>query len=114
MGVRIPFEMDAAFLNGWLTLSQVVPSNVDIATVDIIEMAGNADPQGERTIGVVTKPDLIDQVRAVNPPSLFSRSLCFSLFSLFFSLFRPLSWGPTTSGMLDFASARTASDRVSL
>ncbi|KAJ1495567.1 P-loop containing nucleoside triphosphate hydrolase protein [Baffinella frigidus] len=39
----------------------VVPCNVDIATVDIIEMARKADPQGQRTIGVLTKPDLIDE-----------------------------------------------------
>ncbi|KAJ1474882.1 P-loop containing nucleoside triphosphate hydrolase protein [Baffinella frigidus] len=37
----------------------VVPSNVDIATVDIIDKARQADPQGQRTIGVLTKPDMI-------------------------------------------------------
>lgn len=39
----------------------VIPSNQDIATVDILERAHRHDPQGERTIGVLTKPDLIDQ-----------------------------------------------------
>ncbi|KAJ1474099.1 P-loop containing nucleoside triphosphate hydrolase protein, partial [Baffinella frigidus] len=39
----------------------VVPCNVDIATVDIIELANNADPLGQRTIGVLTKPDCIAQ-----------------------------------------------------
>ena len=39
----------------------VVPSNVDVATVDILERAQNVDPTGERTIGVLTKPDLIDR-----------------------------------------------------
>jgi hypothetical protein len=42
----------------------------DIATVDILERAAVADPKGIRTIGVLTKPDLIgpggeDEVLAV-------------------------------------------------
>jgi interferon-induced GTP-binding protein Mx1 len=48
----------------------VIPSNQDIATVDILERAAVADPNGVRTIGVLTKPDLIgpggeDEVLAV-------------------------------------------------
>jgi interferon-induced GTP-binding protein Mx1 len=39
----------------------VIPSNVDIATVDILERANNADPEGVRTIGVLTKPDTIGE-----------------------------------------------------
>lgn len=39
----------------------VVPANVDIATQEIIEMARDLDPEGERTLGVLTKPDLIDK-----------------------------------------------------
>jgi interferon-induced GTP-binding protein Mx1 len=39
----------------------VIPANQDIATVDILERAHRHDPNGERTIGVLTKPDLIDQ-----------------------------------------------------
>ncbi len=39
----------------------VVPSNVDIATQEILEMAKEADPKGERTLGVLTKPDLVDR-----------------------------------------------------
>jgi hypothetical protein len=31
----------------------------DIATIDILERAQRADPEGYRTIGVLTKPDLI-------------------------------------------------------
>ncbi len=34
---------------------------VDIATVDIIERASRADPDGKRTIGVLTKPDMIGE-----------------------------------------------------
>ena len=37
----------------------VIPSNVDIATVDILERASKADPDGVRKIGILTKPDLI-------------------------------------------------------
>ncbi|RYH24927.1 hypothetical protein EON65_16210 [archaeon] len=37
----------------------VVPCNQDIATIDILERASLADPQGIRTLGVLTKPDLI-------------------------------------------------------
>jgi len=37
----------------------VIPANQDIATVDILERARLVDPMGERTLGVLTKPDLI-------------------------------------------------------
>ncbi|BAE58758.1 unnamed protein product [Aspergillus oryzae RIB40] len=39
----------------------VVPANVDIATQEIIEMAREYDAEGERSIGVLTKPDLVDR-----------------------------------------------------
>ncbi|KAJ5544065.1 hypothetical protein N7494_005344 [Penicillium frequentans] len=39
----------------------VVPANVDIATQEIVEMAHEVDPTGERTLGVLTKPDLVDK-----------------------------------------------------
>ncbi|KAI0218869.1 hypothetical protein LSAT2_029455 [Lamellibrachia satsuma] len=38
----------------------VVPANVDIATTEALKMAKEVDPSGSRTLGVVTKPDLID------------------------------------------------------
>ncbi len=34
---------------------------MDIATADVIERASQADPEGKRTVGVLTKPDLIDE-----------------------------------------------------
>lgn len=37
----------------------VVPCNQDIATIDILERAAAADTDGRRTLGVLTKPDLI-------------------------------------------------------
>jgi interferon-induced GTP-binding protein Mx1 len=39
----------------------IIPANQDIATIDILERAHSYDPKGERTIGVLTKPDLIDK-----------------------------------------------------
>lgn len=36
----------------------VIPCNVDIATQEILKLAKDADPQGSRTMGVLTKPDL--------------------------------------------------------
>ncbi|PSN58650.1 hypothetical protein BS50DRAFT_64793 [Corynespora cassiicola Philippines] len=39
----------------------VIPANVDIATQEILNMAKNVDPQGQRTLGVLTKPDLVDR-----------------------------------------------------
>ena len=36
----------------------------DIATIDILERAQKADPEGHRTIGVLTKPDLIGNTSA--------------------------------------------------
>tara|TARA_R110002003_G_scaffold127_9_gene11960 strand:+ start:20493 stop:21899 length:1407 start_codon:yes stop_codon:yes gene_type:complete len=37
----------------------VLPSNVDISTQEILTMAQTADPTGQRTMGVLTKPDLV-------------------------------------------------------
>uniref|UniRef100_A0A3B5MF04 Interferon-induced GTP-binding protein Mx n=1 Tax=Xiphophorus couchianus TaxID=32473 RepID=A0A3B5MF04_9TELE len=39
----------------------VVPSNVDIATTEALHMAKQVDPFGERTLGILTKPDLVDK-----------------------------------------------------
>lgn len=39
----------------------VVPANVDLATQEILEMAKDVDPSYQRTIGVMTKPDLVDR-----------------------------------------------------
>ncbi|KAL2213154.1 hypothetical protein CC79DRAFT_1338803 [Sarocladium strictum] len=42
----------------------VLPSNVDVATQEILELAKEYDPNGERTIGVLTKPDLVEEASA--------------------------------------------------
>ena len=39
----------------------VIPAPVDIATQEILSMAEEADPLGQRTLGVLTKPDLVDR-----------------------------------------------------
>ncbi|KAH7392399.1 dynamin GTPase [Phaeosphaeria sp. MPI-PUGE-AT-0046c] len=39
----------------------VVPCNVDIATQEILERAADIDPEGIRTFGILTKPDLVDK-----------------------------------------------------
>jgi hypothetical protein len=39
----------------------VIPANVDIATQEILDMAADVDPSGQRTLGVITKPDLVDK-----------------------------------------------------
>lgn len=39
----------------------VVPANTDIATQDILQLAQPYDPKGQRTLGVLTKPDLVDE-----------------------------------------------------
>ncbi|KAL8650282.1 MAG: hypothetical protein Q9210_003915 [Variospora velana] len=39
----------------------VIPANVDIATQEILDMAQVHDPKGQRTLGVLTKPDLVDK-----------------------------------------------------
>ncbi len=39
----------------------VVPAPADIATQEILSMVEEADPSGQRTMGVLTKPDLVDK-----------------------------------------------------
>jgi hypothetical protein len=39
----------------------VVPANVNLATQEILELAREFDPHGDCTLGVLTKPDLVDK-----------------------------------------------------
>ena len=39
----------------------VIPANVDIAAQEILAMAAEADGEGRRTLGVLTKPELVDE-----------------------------------------------------
>ncbi|KAH8889157.1 hypothetical protein GQ53DRAFT_723336 [Thozetella sp. PMI_491] len=42
----------------------VLPSNIDVATQEIIALAEEYDKLGERTLGVLTKPDLVTEYSA--------------------------------------------------
>ena len=44
----------------------VIPANVDIATQEILELAEDCDSDGRRTLGVLTKPDLVDKGAEAN------------------------------------------------
>ncbi|XP_049641578.1 interferon-induced GTP-binding protein Mx2 [Suncus etruscus] len=44
----------------------VIPCNVDIATTEALSMAHMVDPEGDRTIGILTKPDLVDKGTEAN------------------------------------------------
>ena len=39
----------------------VTPANIDMANSDALKLARKVDPDGERTIGVMTKLDLMDE-----------------------------------------------------
>ena len=39
----------------------VIPMNNDTSNSDALKLARRVDPQGERTIGVLTKIDLMDE-----------------------------------------------------
>ncbi|KAI4877135.1 hypothetical protein NFI96_026489, partial [Prochilodus magdalenae] len=39
----------------------VVPCNVDIATTEALRMAQEVDPNGKRSLAILTKPDLVDR-----------------------------------------------------
>ncbi|XP_072901116.1 interferon-induced GTP-binding protein Mx-like [Hemitrygon akajei] len=44
----------------------VIPCNIDIATTEALKMAQEVDPTGERTLGILTKPDLVDKGTEIN------------------------------------------------
>ena len=59
-------EMVGRIVHGYMknprsVILTVVPANVDIATQEILEKAEEVDPEGIRTLGVLTKPDLVDK-----------------------------------------------------
>ncbi|KAK2850278.1 hypothetical protein Q7C36_009061 [Tachysurus vachellii] len=39
----------------------VVPANIDIDTTEALKMTNKVDPNGQRTLGILTKPDLVDK-----------------------------------------------------
>src|SRR5690606_22708297 len=42
----------------------VLPCNIDMATQEILTLAEQYDPSGERTLGILTKPDLVVEASA--------------------------------------------------
>jgi GTP-binding protein EngB required for normal cell division len=60
--MKLVHDMIQAYMrNPRSIILTVVPANVDIATQEIVEIAHELDPDGERTLGVLTKPDLVDK-----------------------------------------------------
>ncbi|KGQ02957.1 Interferon-induced GTP-binding protein Mx [Beauveria bassiana D1-5] len=53
-------------LNEQTIILAVLPCNVDIVTQEILEMAEKYDPSGQRTLRVLTKPDLVSERSAQN------------------------------------------------
>lgn len=73
---RVRDQVDA-ILQNYLEQSRtvilaVIPCNVDIETVDILERAKRADPKGERTVGVLTMPDLVNPGSECNVLKVFA------------------------------------------
>ncbi len=60
----------------------VLPSNVDVATQEILELAEEYDKLGERALGILTKPDLVKE-----------RSAKFAVCSLIEGKRKPLNLG---------------------
>ncbi|KAG9467851.1 hypothetical protein GDO78_014177, partial [Eleutherodactylus coqui] len=54
----------------------VVPCNVDIATTEALEMAREVDPNGERTLAILTKPDLVDKGSELDVVSVVQNQVC--------------------------------------
>ncbi|KAM9447784.1 interferon-induced GTP-binding protein Mx2-like isoform 1-T2 [Salvelinus alpinus] len=60
IGVQIKNLIMKFIKNKRTIILAVVPCNVDIATTEALKMAQEVDPEGTRTMAILTKPDLID------------------------------------------------------
>ncbi|XP_064799946.1 interferon-induced GTP-binding protein Mx-like isoform X2 [Oncorhynchus masou masou] len=60
IGVQINNLISKFIKNKRTIILVVVPCNVDIATTEALKMAQQVDPDGTRTLAILTKPDLID------------------------------------------------------
>ncbi|XP_055735202.1 interferon-induced GTP-binding protein Mx-like [Salvelinus fontinalis] len=60
IGVQIKNLIMKFIKNKITIILAVVPCNVDIATTEALKMAQEVDPEGTRTMAILTKPDLID------------------------------------------------------
>lgn len=59
--VTVRNMVESYMKNSRTIILAVLPSNVDIASQEILKMAEIADPDGTRTMGVLTKPDLVTE-----------------------------------------------------
>ncbi|KAJ3064610.1 hypothetical protein HDU98_012013 [Podochytrium sp. JEL0797] len=57
---RVRALVDRYLVQSRTVILAVVPANVDMHNTEILQAAQAADPQGIRTISIITKPDLID------------------------------------------------------
>jgi hypothetical protein len=48
-------------LNSRTVILAVLPCNIDVSTQEILKIAEDTDPDGVRTMGVLTKPDLVTE-----------------------------------------------------
>ncbi|KAJ6437907.1 Interferon-induced GTP-binding protein Mx1 [Purpureocillium lavendulum] len=65
--IRMVEEMVKDYIRNPRTIIlAVIPCNVDIATQEVLKLAKTADPQGTRTMAVLTKPDLATEQATQN------------------------------------------------
>ena len=58
---QIKFLIRKHIKKGETIILCVIPCNVDIATIEALQMARDLDPEGIRTLGVMTKPDSVER-----------------------------------------------------
>ncbi|KAL8969301.1 MAG: hypothetical protein Q9183_002068 [Haloplaca sp. 2 TL-2023] len=59
--VNVRAMVERYMANSRSIILPVIPANVDIANQEILDMAEKHDSDGQRTLGVLTKPDLVDR-----------------------------------------------------
>ncbi|KAK7212354.1 hypothetical protein V2G26_019532 [Clonostachys chloroleuca] len=60
--IALVFDMVKGYMeNPRSVMLTVVPCTSDIANEDVVQLADDLDPCGNRTLGVLTKPDLVDE-----------------------------------------------------
>lgn len=60
--IELVYNMVKEYIkNNRTIILAVLPSNIDIATQEILSLAKEHDKAGERTLGVLTKPDLVTE-----------------------------------------------------
>ena len=69
-----------------------MPANVDLATSDAIKISSEVDPTGERTMGVMTKMDLIESPsNGIEIIELLSEFICSRQINLYIYIIN--KWG---------------------